>query len=126
MTRLLTFRRLKLASFTHSGIYTVLLVVWLVPGLHPLEAIFGLAHGLGWIAMSLACIAAVRLRVIDLRLAVAVAVLGGIGPFIGSFEFARQSRRGAAELAPRRCRRGRERRADGVRSRRRGRRFDGA
>ena len=59
-----------------------------------------MAHGLGWIAMSLACIAAVRLRVIDLRLGVAVAVLGGIGPFIGSYEFARQSRRGAPEPAP--------------------------
>ena len=92
MSRLLTFRRLKLASFTHSAIYTVLLVVWLVPGLHPLEAVFGMAHGLGWIAMSLACIAAVRLRIIDLRLAVAVAVLGGIGPFVGSYEFVRQSR----------------------------------
>ena len=56
--------------------------------------VFGLAHGIGWIAMSLACIAALRLRVIDLRLAVAVAVcvLGGIGPFIGSLEFVRQSR----------------------------------
>ncbi|MEA2219221.1 MAG: hypothetical protein QOJ35_1847 [Solirubrobacteraceae bacterium] len=97
MTHLLTFRRLKLASFTHSAIYTALLVVWLVPGLHALEAIFGMAHGLGWIAMSLACIAATRMRVIDLRLAVAVAVLGGIGPFVGSYEFARQSRRGRRE-----------------------------
>ena len=96
MTGLLTFRRLKLASFTHSTIYTVLLVVWLVPGLHGLEAIFGMAHGLGWIAMSIACVAALRVRVIDLRLAVAVAVLGGIGPFIGSSEFARQGRRRAS------------------------------
>jgi hypothetical protein len=93
MTRLLTFRRLKRASFTHSAVYTVLLVVWLVPGLHGLEAIFGLAHGLGWIAMSLACVIALRRRVIDLRLAVAVAVLGGVGPFVGSYEFVRQSRR---------------------------------
>ena len=74
----------------------MLLVVWLVPGLSGWEAIFGMAHGLGWIAMSLACLAALRLRVIDLRLAVAVAVLGGIGPFIGSYEFWRQSRAGAA------------------------------
>jgi len=95
MSRLLTFRRLKLASFTHSATYTVLLVVWLVPGLHGLEAIFGMAHGVGWIAMSLACIAALRLRIIDLRLAVAVAVLGGIGPFLGSYEFVRQGRAGA-------------------------------
>lgn len=92
MSRLLTFGRLKWASFSHSAIYTVLLVVWLVPGLAGLEAVFGMAHGLGWIAMSLACIAALRLRVIDLRLAMAVAVLGGIGPFIGSYEFVRQSR----------------------------------
>ena len=99
MTALLTFNRLKWGSFIHSAVYTVLLVVWLVPGLAGLEAIFGMAHGLGWIAMSLACLAALRLRVIDLRLAVAVAVLGGIGPFIGSYEFCRQSRDGAAQPA---------------------------
>lgn len=92
MTRLLTFERLKWASFTHSAIYTILLTVWLVPGLHGWEMVFGMAHGVGWIAMSLACIAALRLRVIDLRLAMAVAVLGGVGPFIGSLEFVRQGR----------------------------------
>jgi hypothetical protein len=43
--------------------------------------------------MSLACIAAARLRVISLRLAVAVAVLGGVGPFFGSIEFVREQRR---------------------------------
>ena len=92
MRRLLTFERLKWASLTHSAIYTTLLIVWLVPGLHGWETVFGFAHGIGWIAMSLACIAALRLRVIDLRLAVAVAVLGGIGPFIGSIEFVRRGR----------------------------------
>ncbi len=96
MRALLTFDRLKWGSFLHSAVYTVLLVVWLVPGLAGLEAIFGMAHGLGWIAMSLACLAALRLHVIDLRLAVAVAVLGGVGPFVGSYEFWRQSRCGAA------------------------------
>ena len=42
--------------------------------------------------MSLACIAAARLRIVSLRLAVAVAVLGGIGPFFGSYEFIREQR----------------------------------
>jgi hypothetical protein len=98
MSRLLTFQRLKWASFTHSAVYTVLLVVWLVPGLAGLEAIFGMGHGIGWIAMSLACIAALRLRTINLRLAVAVALLGGIGPFVGSYEFVRQSRTARREL----------------------------
>ena len=97
MTRLLTFKRLKWASFTHSAVYSVLLVVWLVPGLAGPEAIFGMAHGVGWIAMSLACLVALRLRVIDLRLAVAVALLGGVGPFVGSVEFVRQSRASSRE-----------------------------
>ena len=53
---MITFERLKRASFTHSVIYLTLLVVWIVPGLHPLEFVFGLAHGVGWIAMSIACL----------------------------------------------------------------------
>jgi hypothetical protein len=92
MSSALTFRRLKWGSFAHSAVYTVLLVVWLVPGLHGLEMIFGLAHGIGWITMSLACLVALRLRIIDMRLAVAVAVIGGVGPFVGSYEFWRQAR----------------------------------
>ena len=88
----MTFQTLKTASFTHSAVYLALLTVWLVPGLHGAEFVLGMTHGVGWIAMSLACIVAVRRRVIPLRLAVAVAVLGGIGPFIGSFEFVRVER----------------------------------
>lgn len=100
MARVLTFGRLKWASFTHSAVYAVLLAVWLVPGLHPYEFVFGMAHGLGWIAISLACIVALRLRVIDLRLAAAVAVLGAVGPFIGSIEFVRAERRRAGAGRP--------------------------
>ncbi len=92
MSRLLTFERLKWASFVHSAIYTVLLVT-VFTGPDGLKTVLGWGHGIGWIAMSLACLVALRLRVIDLRLAAAVAVLGGIGPFIGSYEFVRQSRR---------------------------------
>ena len=92
---MITYDRLKRASFLHSAVYVALLVVWLVPGLHGLEFVFGLTHGVGWIVMSLAAVTGLRLRVIDLRLAVAVAVLGGIGPFFGTAEFLRQSRRGS-------------------------------
>ena len=56
---------LKHLSFTHSAIYATLLIVWLVPGLHAAEFVFGLAHGIGWIVMSLLCIDAVRRRVIS-------------------------------------------------------------
>jgi hypothetical protein len=90
----LSFTRLKWASFTHSCVYLGLLVcAFLAGNPEPLTFVLGLAHGLLWIAMSLTCIAAARLRVVSLRLAVAVAVLGGIGPFFGSYEFIREQRR---------------------------------
>jgi hypothetical protein len=92
MRRVLTYHRLKVASFVHSAIYLCLLTVWIVPGLHGPEFVFGLCHGVGWIVMSLACITAVRLHVISLRLAVAVAVLGGVGPFFGTVEFVREGK----------------------------------
>ncbi len=92
---LLSFNRLKWTSFTHSCVYLVLLVSAFAAGKpEPLTFVLGLAHGLLWIFMSLACIAAARLRIVSLRLAVAVAVLGGIGPFFGSYEFIRAQRRG--------------------------------
>jgi cytochrome c oxidase assembly factor CtaG len=89
----LPFHTLKRLSFTHSAIYLTLLVVWIIPGLHQLEFIFGMAHGLGWIAMCCLTLAAVRARVIPTRLGVAVAVIGAIGPFVGSYEFVREERR---------------------------------
>jgi hypothetical protein len=91
-----TFQHLKWASFTHSTIYFCLLVVWIVPGLHGLEFVFGMAHGVGWILMCIACVVALRMAIIPLRLAVAVAVIGAIGPFVGSYEFVREERRRAA------------------------------
>ena len=89
----LTYNRLKRASFTHSTIYAILLAVWIIPGLHQWEFVFGLAHGLGWIAMSIACIYAARSRIISVRTGVAVVVIGGIGPFVGSYEFVQEERR---------------------------------
>ncbi|MBA3328479.1 MAG: hypothetical protein H0T43_09275 [Solirubrobacterales bacterium] len=94
MRRLLTFDALKWGSFTHSTVYTALLVT-VFTGPDDVKYVLGWAHGLGWIAMTIASLAALRLRVISLRLAVAVAVLGGIGPFFGSAEFARVAARRA-------------------------------
>ena len=93
------FTRLKVASFTHSAVYLGLLCVWLLPGLHGAEFVLGLTHGLGWIAMSLATLVAVRARIVSLRLGVAVAILGGIGPFFGSWEFVREQRARTAPTA---------------------------
>ena len=97
---MITFRRLELGSFTHSTIYTLLLVAWIVPGFKQATFVLGLAHGIGWIVMSLLCLYAVRRRTIPLRVGVAVAVIGGIGPFVGSYEFVREQRRRSTVGAP--------------------------
>jgi len=90
----LTFTRLKWTSFTHSCVYIALLICAFAAGKpQPLTFALGLTHGVLWILMSLACLAAARLRIVPVRLAVAVAVLGGVGPFFGSFEFIREQRR---------------------------------
>jgi hypothetical protein len=88
-----TFEQLKYLSFTHSTIYLTLLTVWLVPGLHGAEMVFGWAHGIGWIIMSLLAIDAVRRHVIPLWLGVTVAIVGAVGPFAGSAGFVVQERR---------------------------------
>jgi hypothetical protein len=95
MTRsVITFRRLEAASFTHSAVYLALLVCAFIAGNpEPETFILGLAHGVIWIAMSLVCIAAARLRIIPFWVAVTVAVLGGLGPFAGSIAFVVAERR---------------------------------
>jgi hypothetical protein len=87
------FTPLKWTSFFHSCVYTSLLICAFALGKpQPETFVLGWTHGLLWIGMSLACIAAARMRIVSLRLAVAVAVLGGIGPFFGSWEFIRAQR----------------------------------
>ena len=81
------FTALKYGSFAHSAVYTALLVASLTGG----ETLaLGWIHGVGWIVMSVACLVAARLRIIPLKVAVAVVVLGGIGPFFGSIMFIRE------------------------------------
>ncbi len=84
------FTALKWTSFFHSCVYTSLLICAFALGKpQPATLVLGWTHGILWIGMSLACITAARMRIVPLRLAVAVAVLGGIGPFFGSWEFVR-------------------------------------
>jgi len=96
--RALTFSRLKRGSFAHSIVYLALLVVAAlvnlggVSGLGSILFVLGMAHGIGWIVMTLLALAALRLRVIGLRLAVAIAIVGAVGPFVGSAEFVREER----------------------------------
>ena len=84
------FNALKYASFTHSAVYLALLF----SALTDRETLaLGWIHGVGWIVMSIACLIAVRTRVLPLRVALAVVVLGGVGPFFGSIAFIVEERR---------------------------------
>jgi hypothetical protein len=87
------FKTLKWISLFHSCVYlSLLLCAFALHKPQPETFVLGLSHGLLWIFMSIVCLAAVRARIVPLRLAVAVAVLGGIGPFFGSYEFLREQR----------------------------------
>ncbi len=95
---MITFRRLEAASFAHSAVYVALLVCAFIAGKpQPETFVLGLSHGLIWIAMSLVCIAAARMRIIPFWVAVTVAVLGGLGPFAGSIAFVAAERRDGNE-----------------------------
>ncbi len=88
-----TFGRMETVSLTHSLVYFGLLIcAFLLGGPQPITFILGLAHGLIWIGMSLTSILAVHYRIINLRLAVAIVLLGCVAPFFGSAEFIRQNR----------------------------------
>jgi hypothetical protein len=95
----MSFRTLKYLSFTHSAIYTALLVLAISGAADNVKYVLGWAHGIGWICMSLLCIDAVRRRVIPLWLGVMVAVVGGVGPFAGTIGFLYAERR--ADMASR-------------------------
>ena len=88
---MITFTRLKYLSFAHSAVYLTLIVLAIAG--NPAKLYFGWAHGIGWIVISLLCIAAVRLRVLPLWLAGTVVIIGGLGPFAGSAGFVYHERR---------------------------------
>jgi hypothetical protein len=92
MNALLRRDVLRYCSYTHSLVYTVLL--WAaVTGREDIVSVLGWVHGIGWILMSLLCLAAVRRRVIPAWLGVMVAVIGGVGPFAGSIGFYLEERK---------------------------------
>jgi hypothetical protein len=92
----ITFRRLEVASITHSAVFTALLVcAFALNKPEPETFVLGMTHGVMWILMSLVCIVAARLRIIPFWLAVTIAVLGGLGPFLGSLGFLVVERRRA-------------------------------
>jgi hypothetical protein len=83
---------LRYGSYAHSIVYCALL--WAaITDREEIVSVLGWVHGIGWIVMSLLCLAAVRRRVIPMWLGVMVAVVGGVGPFAGSIGFYLEERK---------------------------------
>ena len=83
---MITFSRLKRASLTHSTIYLALLISW-AAGWHTGQLVFGYGHGIGWFVMCTLALIALRRGVIPLYVAVCVAIIGAVGPFVGTLSF---------------------------------------
>ena len=89
-----SFRTLKYLSFTHSAIYTCLLIAWIAPGMHTAEYVLGWCHGIGWLALCAAVLVGCTRRVFPWPvLAATVSPLGPLGALIGIELTARQRRR---------------------------------
>ena len=91
--KLRAFKSLEYMSIVHSLVYLGLLAIWIFDGPAALRAAFGWAHGILWIVMTLLVIIAARMAVVSFRLAVLVAVIGGLGPFAGTAGFVWEGRR---------------------------------
>ncbi len=73
----------KLASYVELALFAALLVVWLAPGAEAATAFFGLAHGLGFIALALLIwFAAIRHEVPYTLLAATLTPVGPVGSVI--------------------------------------------
>ncbi|MDX8151965.1 hypothetical protein SK069_10205 [Patulibacter brassicae] len=87
------FGLMKWLSFAHSAVYLGLLACWIGGVDGGLKTALGWGHGWGWIIMCVLTVLALRGRVLPLWLAVCVAVVGAVGPFVGSAGFVVEQRR---------------------------------
>jgi hypothetical protein len=78
------FRVVKAASWIELGLFTALLFFWIAPGFEHETFIFGLSHGLGFIALALLVLAAVVRREAPWPLlAATLTPAGPVGSVIG-------------------------------------------
>ena len=78
------FRVVKVASWIELGLFSALLFFWIAPGFEHETFIFGLSHGLGFIALALLVLAAVVRREAPWPLlAATLTPAGPVGSVIG-------------------------------------------
>jgi hypothetical protein len=74
---------IKLASYFELALFTGLLIVWIAPGLEGPTFAFGLAHGLGFVALALLiAVAALRNEAPYTLLAATMTPVGPVGSVI--------------------------------------------
>ena len=90
------FRVVKVASWVELGLFAILLVVWLAPGLEHATFYAGLAHGIGFIALAiLIWIAVLRREAPYTLLAATLTPVGPVGSVIAIHYLERRDRSGA-------------------------------
>jgi hypothetical protein len=94
--RIVTYRRLEIASIVHSVIFVGLMVSAFLAGKpQPVTFVLGFTHGVLFMVMAAVCIVAARYRMLPPEVVVAVVAFGAVGPMLGSAWFVRYSRRWA-------------------------------
>ncbi|HEY8081921.1 MAG TPA: hypothetical protein VIE64_00015 [Solirubrobacterales bacterium] len=79
-----TFRLVKWFSWIELGIFSLLILFWLVPGFETETMLFGWAHGLGFIALCLLIwVAAVKREAPYTLLAATLTPVGPVGSVVG-------------------------------------------
>ena len=87
------FGWVKIASYVELALFAALLVVWLAPGLDGATSFFGLAHGLGFIALALLIWAAIlRHEAPYTLLAATLTPVGPVGSVIAIHYIERKQR----------------------------------
>jgi hypothetical protein len=85
------FRVVKVASWVELGLFALLLVVWIAPGLEHETFFAGLAHGIGFIALALLIwVAVLRKEAPYTLLAATLTPVGPVGSVIAIHRIERQ------------------------------------
>ncbi len=91
--RILTVRNFAVFSVIHSVLFTGLMVcAFALAKPQPATFFFGFTHGVMYMVMAVACVAAARLRILSVTTALVVVIVGLFGPYFGAYEFLRVER----------------------------------
>ena len=94
LVRLLSFNHLMAVSIIHSILFTgLMLCAFVLDKPQPATFIFGFTHGVLYMVIAVLAGVAAKLKTISLTTALVVIVMGAMGPYFGTYDFIRESRR---------------------------------